>query len=135
MFHEALCSRCHRLAGEGAAVGPDLSSVAARFGRRDLLEAILLPSKVIDDKYRSTMFITRDGHMVVGIVTGADAESILVASNSLLPEKTERVLKTEIDEQQASLVSPMPAGLLDTLSKDELLDLLAYLETSGNIAD
>jgi putative heme-binding domain-containing protein len=100
-----------------------------------LLEAILLPSKVIDDKYRSTMFITTSGLTVVGVVTGAEADSILVASNSLWPEKTQRVLKTEIDEQQMSLVSPMPAGLLDTLSKDEVLDLLAYLETSGNIAN
>jgi putative heme-binding domain-containing protein len=131
MFQAALCGRCHRIAGEGSTIGPDLSSVASRFGRRDLLEAILLPSKVIDDKYRASMLITTDGRTIVGAVSNSDADSILVASNPLFPEKLERVPKKEIDEQQASLVSPMPAGLLNTLSKEELLDLLAYLESAS----
>lgn len=132
MFNAALCSRCHRIAGEGSVVGPDLTAVAARFGRRDLLESILSPSKVIDDKYRSTMFMTLSGQTILGAVTGADAESFLVATDPLSPNKMEQILKRDVEAQQASLVSPMPAGLLDSLSKEELLDLLAYLEASGN---
>ncbi len=131
LFQTALCSRCHKLNGEGSAVGPDLTSVAARFGRRDLLEHILSPSKVIDDKYRAALLITKDGRTIQGVLSGADADSIQIASNPLFPEKTDRILRSEIEEQQTSLVSPMPAGLFDTLSKAELLDLLAYIEEAA----
>lgn len=131
MFDAALCSRCHKIAGQGATIGPDLSSVAARFGRRDLLEAIISPSKVIDDKYRAAVIATKSGQTHLGVITGGDNESIVLIGNSLFPDKTQRIARTEIEEQQASLVSPMPAGLLDTLSKEELLDLIAYLESAG----
>lgn len=131
MFAAALCSRCHKFNGEGSTIGPDLTSIAARFGRRDLLEHILSPSKVIDDKYRAMLIVTTTGRTLVGTITGGDVRSIQIAPNSLTPEKTEPILRWEIEAQQPSLVSPMPAGLLDTLSKEELLDLLAYLESSS----
>jgi hypothetical protein len=60
MFAVALCSRCHRFgAGQGPTIGPDLSAVISRFGRKDLLESVLLPSKVIDDKYRNVVIERR----------------------------------------------------------------------------
>lgn len=131
MFHVALCIRCHRLGGEGATFGPDLSAVGSRFGRRDLLEAILVPSKVIDDKYRATLIETSDGRTIAGLIVGGDAESVYVASNALDPTQVEKVKKADIEAQQPSLVSPMPTGLVDTLTKEELLDLLAYLESTA----
>lgn len=131
MFEAALCARCHRFNGQGSTIGPDLTSVAARFGRRDLLEHIISPSKVIDDKYRATLLITKDGRMLQGVISGGEGDSLQIASNPLFPEKLERLLRSEIEEQQPSLVSPMPAGLLDTLSKEELLDLLAYIEEAA----
>lgn len=137
MFDAALCSRCHRIAnqgaGQGATIGPDLSSVASRFGRRDLLETIISPSKVIDDKYRGTIISLKSGKTHLGVISGSDNESITLMTNPLFPDKTERIPREEIESQQASLVSPMPAGLLDTLSKEELLDLIAYLESAGNV--
>ena len=58
MFAAASCIKCHRVAGIGTLVGPDLTSVSSRFGRRDLLQSILSPSKVVADKYRSLQVIT-----------------------------------------------------------------------------
>jgi glucose/arabinose dehydrogenase/cytochrome c551/c552 len=51
LFGQGLCSSCHRFAGQGGALGPDLTAVSHRFGRRDLLEAILEPQKFVSDQY------------------------------------------------------------------------------------
>jgi putative heme-binding domain-containing protein len=131
MFDAALCSRCHKFGGYGQPYGPDLTAVAARFGRRDLLESILSPSKAIDDKYRAVIVETADGRTLTGTLTGGDDEAIQLAADALAPDRTTRVLKKDIAAQQFSLVSPMPSGTLNTLTKEEILDLLAYLESSG----
>lgn len=51
LFEAVGCVQCHRVNGKGGSVGPDLSAVGSRFGRRDLLEAILEPQKVVSDQY------------------------------------------------------------------------------------
>jgi glucose/arabinose dehydrogenase len=51
LFEQALCTLCHRFAGRGGALGPDLTAVTRRFGRRDLLEAVLEPQKFVSDQY------------------------------------------------------------------------------------
>jgi hypothetical protein len=42
------------------------------------------------------------------------------------------IKKADISRVTPSDVSPMPTGLLVTLSKDEILDLLAYIVSQGN---
>ncbi len=134
MFDAGMCSRCHKFGAQGQPIGPDLTAVAARFGRRDLLESILSPSKAIDEKYRGLIVETAEGRTITGTLTGGDDEAIWLAADPLAPDRTTRVLKKDITAQQFSLVSPMPAGTLNTLTKEEILDLLAYLESSGRNA-
>lgn len=129
MFTAAACIKCHRFAGQGKLVGPDLSGVARRFGRRDLLESILFPSKVIDDKYRNVILATDDGRVLTGSLLSDDGETIQLSTDPTQPSKTVAVKKANIESQQHSLSSPMPTGTLNTLSKEEILDLLAYLES------
>lgn len=131
MYEAALCSRCHRLAAQGTAHGPDLTEVARRFGRRDILLSILEPSRAIDDKHRGLAIATKDGKLISGAVVGGDEEAVVLASEPLAPEKTTRILKSEIESQQPSALSPMPEGLLSTLTEDEILDLLAWIEAGG----
>lgn len=52
LFQQALCIQCHRFAGQGGALGPDLTAVARRFSARDLLEAAVEPQKVVSDQYK-----------------------------------------------------------------------------------
>lgn len=135
LFRVALCSRCHRAGNVGGVVGPDLTSVAGRFGRRDILLSILDPSRVVDEKYRSEQIVTTDGRVLVGrIVTGGDYRStkLNLATDPLRPGLTVEINKSEIDTHQSSPQSPMPTGLLDTLSADEIRDLLAYLEQAAD---
>ena len=134
LFEAVLCSRCHKLADRGGVVGPDLTSVAGRFSRRDILTSILDPSRVIAGKYRNAQIVTTNGKTIVGrVITGGDYRSpqLKIATDPLRPSQVVEITKSEIDIHQESTLSPMPKGLLDSLSKSEILDLLAVLQTAG----
>lgn len=131
MFAVARCRDCHRFQGEGAPVGPDLAGAAARFSRRDLLETILHPSRVVDEKYRSLILETDAGEIITGNLAGGDAESLAIAVNPNEPLQLRRVLRRSIETRRVSPVSPMPEGLLNSLTKEEIFDLLAYLEQAS----
>jgi len=132
LFTTAMCNRCHRFGGAGTPIGPELSAVGHRFGRKDLLETILVPSKVIDDKYRGVALETTLGKVLVGRIVSGDDATILLSTNPVSFDQLERVAKRDIESQTPSPVSPMPVGLLNTLSAAEILDLLAYLESGGD---
>ncbi|AMV19947.1 c-type cytochrome [Planctomyces sp. SH-PL14] len=129
LYREALCVRCHRYGGEGKPIGPDLHAVSRRMSRRDLLETILVPSKVVDEKYRDTTFVLTTGKVVAGRIVGGDDRSLLVAPNATSPFDTVTIALDEIESRQPSPVSPMPVGLLNTLTEEEIRCLLAYLES------
>ena len=130
-FRATGCVQCHRFAGEGGTVGPDLAGVGRRIALRDLLESILLPSKVIADEYATHDIETADGETISGRIEREDARTILLrplASN----EAAVKVDKKKIRRRQRSAVSPMPAGIANTLTKEQVLDLLAYLFSDGD---
>lgn len=137
LFREVRCSACHRMQGRGGVIGPDLTSVAGRFSRRDMLTSILKPSLVIADKYRGTQVVTDGGKVFNGrVVTGGDyRQSVLrIVEDSLQPGKITEIPKSDIEVHQPSKASPMPEGLLDTLTAEEVLDLLAYLSSRDAVA-
>src|SRR5262249_10955576 len=72
------CAACPRFGGGGGGVGPDLTAVAGRFGVRDLLEAIVEPSKVISDQYAAVSIATKDGRVVTGRVGNIFGDSLSV---------------------------------------------------------
>lgn len=127
VFEKALCHKCHKLGTIGDSVGPDLTALAKRFKRQDILEAILFPSKVISDQYRSTTITTKGGQSVTGLASvQGDAVTILLSDASKVT-----LSKKDIESQVASLISVMPERLLDNLSRAEIADLLAFLESSA----
>src|SRR6185436_15373937 len=130
-FANAQCLACHRLGNDGGVVGPDLTEVSKRFDRRAILESVLLPSKVIDEKYRSTDFNLEDGSMVSGQLAREDERNLYIRT-ALLTDETAMVPKAKLKSTTASAMSPMPGGLLDALTKEEILDLLAYVESGGD---
>ena len=131
IFRAALCSRCHRAGANGPAVGPDLSFVAARFSRRDILHSILTPAAAVAEQYRNSEVITADGRTLTGrVVAEGDyrSEKLLINVDPLRPSKVVEVDKKEIAEHRLLGTSPMPAGLLDGFTAAEVRDLLAFLE-------
>lgn len=131
IFEQANCVKCHRFAGSGQPIGPDLNGVSGRMGRKDMLETILVPSKIIDDKYRDTTLELKDGKVLTGRMIGGDATRVLISPNPLAPLATVPVLRTDVESQHVSPVSPMPLGLLNGFHTEEILDLLAYIDSNG----
>ncbi|MGN6544422.1 MAG: HEAT repeat domain-containing protein, partial [Aureliella sp.] len=124
VFKKAQCASCHRYGSSGTAVGPDLSAVAKRFTKKELLESILFPSHVISDQYAARRVVTASGHVYNGLVTKKLDGSLVVKDSDL---EEHHVAEEDIEEVLPSKVSLMPSGLLDSLSADEIRDLFAYL--------
>jgi len=132
MFAAASCFKCHRFAGQGGAVGPDLTALETRFTWRDVLDSIIHPNKTISDQYQSTMFLLDNGRVVNGRVVNLNKNTLRIMTDMLDPGNLTIVNREQIEEQRPSPTSQMPEGLLDTLSKEEILDLLAYLRSGGD---
>lgn len=128
----AQCVFCHKVSNDptlpAGVFGPDLVQVSARFNRRDLLDHILNPSKFIDEKFRHVTVKTSDGRTITGSLESEDDERVVLKPNPLAPEKSE-IAKAMIRERSVSEISPMPAGLLNSLKAEQILDLLAWFET------
>jgi putative heme-binding domain-containing protein len=131
----AQCVHCHRVSNDPAfpnsVIGPELLAVGARFSRRDLLLHIIEPSTVIDEKFRQTRLLLKDGDDVSGMVE-READGKIFVRPSPLEEKLIEVAVNNVRERRLSEVSPMPSGLLNSLRLDQILDLLAYLEAAGD---
>ncbi len=132
MFAVAQCYKCHRMGVQGGILGPDLTGAGGRFNPHDLLESIIEPNKAISDQYGATQFLTDDGRVVVGRVVNMSGNRLSVMTNMLDPSELTAVDRDSILETQPAPTSMMPDGLLDTLSKDEIADLVAYLRAGGN---
>jgi putative heme-binding domain-containing protein len=132
MFAAANCFACHHFEGEGGAVGPDLTGLAGRFNPRDILESVLEPNKVISDQYAASVVVTTEGKTIVGRLTNFKGDEITVNTNLEDPKATETVQRDEIESMERSDISMMPAGLLNTLHEEEVLDLMAFLLSRGD---
>jgi putative heme-binding domain-containing protein len=132
LYAEARCAACHRFVDEGGGLGPDLSGVAGRFSVRDLLESIVQPSKTISDQYQAVTIATASGRVVTGRVVNLSGNSLSVNSDMYDPNSTVTIRRDQIEEMKPSAVSMMPDGLLNSLHRDEVLDLVAYLLSRGN---
>ncbi len=128
VFVKAQCAKCHRLGADGEALGPDLTTLAQRFGKKEVLESVLFPSQIISDQYAATTLALEDGRTLQGIVAAAGAGRIAV-----LQSTGDKVVIDEalVIERRPSKTSAMPDGLFANLSLEEITDLMAYLLPSG----
>jgi len=130
-FRAAQCFKCHRFADEGGDTGPDLTGVGNRFKPQYLLEALITPSKVISDQYRNTVFETEAGETFVGRVIKEEGGLLHIRTDPFARELT-KVKPGDIVGRTPSPISEMPQGLLNVLTKEEILDLIAYMRSGGD---
>ncbi len=130
-FAGAQCILCHRMGQTGGLIGPDLTAVSSRFNRHDILDSIINPSRVIDDKFRNTVFTLKDGTAVAGTIEREDDKGVVIRTSPLVAQTT-TLRPADIVSREVSTVSPMPPGLINVLSEKQILDLLAYLESGGD---
>ena len=126
------CYVCHRFKGEGGAVGPDLSSAGGKFSAYDLLESIIEPGKVISDQYGATDFKLKDATVISGRIMNLGEDRYQVNTDMMNPSATTSVNVNDLVSIEASPISMMPPGLINTMSEDDVLDLLAYFISGGD---
>jgi len=124
VFASAQCADCHRFGNSGNSVGPDLTSAARRFTRREVVESILFPAHIISDQYMSKKVLTLDGKVYVGLVS-EDGNGFLNIRDS--KNNVTRIDETKVDQVLPNNSSTMPSGLLDSLTLKQISDLLAYM--------
>jgi len=121
---QVACTRCHTVDGSAGRAGPDLFAVGDKFGRRELIEAILTPSASIAVGYSTTTLETKSGDEFTGIIKQVTATELgLMGVDGNLV----RVGLGDILERRTSEVSLMPEGLQDALTPQQFTDLIDYL--------
>ncbi|MCA9136908.1 MAG: c-type cytochrome, partial [Planctomycetales bacterium] len=130
IFNEASCVGCHKINNVGGSVGPELTDVYTRWksDHIGILREILVPSHQIDSKYAMQIVLTADGKTLTGIVVNENDDTIALLTN---PEAKEPVIIAQDDVEfiKRSATSMMPKALMDQYTKDEILELMAYLQS------
>jgi putative heme-binding domain-containing protein len=132
LFELASCSACHQLGGVGKVFGPDLANLDPKQGPADLLRNILDPSASINEKFVSHAIELDSGQVVAGLIVDETPETIQVVENPLISAEARAIARAEIADRAESKVSLMPKGLLDKLTREEILDLIAYIAAGGD---
>jgi putative heme-binding domain-containing protein len=129
LFVEASCAGCHKLRGDGGIIGPDLTDLWKRWqgDATGVLREILDPSHKIDAKYAMQQVLTSDGQVITGVLASEDDSQVtlLVSPDAKQPTV---IAREDIEQMSPSSTSIMPKALLDQYTKDEIFELLAYLQ-------
>jgi putative heme-binding domain-containing protein len=123
-----VCQQCHTLFDTGGKVGPELTGG----NRTDLdyvLQNIIDPNAIIPNDFRTSTLETKDERVITGIVTKQDNNAVTI----VIPNDTMVVPRTDIKSLTQSEVSMMPEGLLQSLTDEEIRDLLAYLKSPQQV--
>lgn len=122
------CANCHRLFGDGADNGPDLTGLQ-RTNLDYLLTRIVDPNGVIGHDYQAVVVTTTDERTFTGLVKQEDDKSLT------LQTATDRVVipKKDVERRSASRLSFMPEGLLQALGGEEVRNLVGYLQGADQV--
>jgi putative heme-binding domain-containing protein len=132
MFTVGTCIACHKLEGVGQSFGADLAQLDPKLTPVDVLKDIIEPSFRINEKFHNWIIETSSGKKFTGLIIEETNDVIKLVENPLLKADPVIIKKSDIDDRKKSPISIMPKGLLDKLTKDEILDLIAYVYSKGN---
>ena len=123
-----ICGQCHKLFGEGQNVGPDLTG-SNRANLDYLLDNVLDPNAVIGKAYQLNIFELKDGRITSGVVK----EETPAAYRIAMPGGFEQTLTVaEVKKRTISKVSTMPEGIFEALPQEQLIQLVAYLQSHAS---
>ncbi|MGD9644534.1 MAG: PVC-type heme-binding CxxCH protein, partial [Pirellulales bacterium] len=123
---EKNCAKCHRHSGQGGAIGPDLTGIAAR-KRPDILTEILDPNRSVEGNFQQYTVVLSDGRVLAGLLAGETRTTLELVDAEAVRHV---LLRDEIDELEGTSRSLMPEGF-EKLSSDELVNLLEFLASPG----
>jgi putative heme-binding domain-containing protein len=125
-IYEKACASCHLFGDLGKSVGPDLSTLASRFKKSDIIDSVLFPSKTISDQYQMTMVELNDGTIQSGLVFREDRQYLYLKNADYL-DRPLPVKLTDIKQRMEATTSLMPEGLVNEYSLQQVDSLVAYL--------
>ena len=123
---KAKCSSCHQVGTIGTAVGPNLTTIGSNRSSVDLLESIVFPSASVVRDYESHKVLTDDGRIVTGVIISESSNAIVLQQAN---GKSEKLFHEDVQEIAPSVISIMPGGLDESLTEQELIDVVAYLQS------
>lgn len=123
---QAGCYLCHRVGNDGGRVGPDLTKIGERRNQLDLLEAVVYPSSSLARGFESHALLLDDGRTLTGLIVRETADALVLRAAD---QSETRIARSSIEEMKPSPLSIMPAGLENTMSRQQLADLISYLQT------
>ncbi|MEQ1861129.1 MAG: PVC-type heme-binding CxxCH protein [Chthoniobacteraceae bacterium] len=123
---ESSCVSCHRIGAVGVDVGPGLTEIGSKLPPAVLFESIISPNAGLSMGFESWQFTLKDGGAAMGIIRSETATEVIVA---LPGGATVKLARDNIAKREKLATSMMPSGLNQALSKDDLVNLVAYLSS------
>ena len=132
VFSAAACFTCHRFGNAGGMTGPDLTLSGGRYSPHDFLDQIINPSKVINEQFAPVIVTKNNGETFSGVVVNLNGDRVSINTDLSDPSQQVSIDRKEVKSIELSTISPMPPMLLSMLTKEEILDLVAYVLSGGD---
>ncbi len=123
---QGTCVKCHKVAGEGTEVGPDLSEIGSKLSREAMYVSILDPSAGVSHNYETYAVILNSGLTATGILVSQGGDTVTLKNSEGVEQSYAR---SDIDELEKLPTSLMPADLQKQLTAQDLVNLVEYLTT------
>lgn len=119
-----VCATCHRVRGEGGSVGPDLTDVRNK-SKETLLADVLDPNRAVEPRFMNYVVVTTDGRALTGVLSESGERSVVLRRGG---DQQDVISRDEIEEMQSTGKSLMPEGIENTLTPQQLADVLAFMK-------
>ena len=134
IFQRMACAACHKIAGAGGNIGPDLTALGTTLSPRRIVEELLWPNRQVKEGYTVVSVVTQDGKIYQGyeVVTREGSPTNGLVLRDLVTRERITLAEDEIEEKRVR-GSSMPSGMTSLLTEPELLDLICYLKELGKL--
>ena len=120
------CLKCHSVQGSGGAIGPDLSMIGKKGTKENLYESLINPNKAIADQYLTWIIETKKGQVLTGLIVEESPELIVLRDGN---GKDYKIDRKDVESKAKGPNSLMPSDLINSMSEQDLIDLVDYLAT------
>ena len=121
------CAVCHKVEGFGHEIGPNLATIKTR-GAETILVNVLDPNREVNPQYLNYVVLTEDGRAMTGMISSETATSVTLRRAE---SASDTVLRIDIDQLKSTGLSIMPEGMEETIDKQSMADIIAYLMQAG----
>ena len=126
VYTKAACITCHKVKGEGIDFGPALTEIGNKLSVEAMYESILFPNAGISHGFHGLAIKTKQGGIFSGYSTGETEAELTLR----LPGGVQQAIKkSDITSREEMEISLMPPGLAGAMTEQELIDLVAYLQS------